>query len=853
MIKRYFSILMAAVFILSGISVFATDENETINNELSLECELLYSIGITSQETHTEKSISRGEFAKWIAAMLGMNTSSGKEEIKFTDVTDENEYYNSVMTVYSLGIMNGISETEFGVKKDISVTDATVSIVRMLGYDVGAKREGGYPDGYIKYAGKLGITKGIGKANKNERLEIVKMCYNALFVPYLDFYGEKVSGASLLEDVHRVYEGEGVITSNMYTSLDDTETDVPYGFMKIGNTLYKTENTDYADMIGKNVDFFYQKGEDNILLCMQQSSSKNRFITILAEDIMGTENNTITFSENGKNAKKANLKVGFTYIENGRTVNERTIKDLEIQDGELTLIDNDSDGIYDVAKAKKIETMAFLGADDTEEILYCKEGNIYTDPFDEDYFSRYYIVNEEDKTYKRADLDEIPTGSILTVYRSRDNKYLEIYAYSGGIYGILEQIGEEEIVIDEKEYPLPLRTPLSELTAGAEVSFSEDMFGRPVYLEDEINPREPKYGYLFALTKQRGLKQGEIKIILGDTNVVYKLAKKINVNDSEEYTGETIINCSKLYDGAVKRQLIRYRLNSKNEVKDIYTEGGNSEYSITKTSDINKNTETKYYQWHRIYEGKYILPQENFFLVIPTVEDEPDDEELYSTKFTLGEDVHNCYVEVYDVNEDMEAGAILMYAQGALKGAATTSASDMVGIITKVARSSENHVVNIWRNGEIKQYKVDDQNVPVIENYAFGDVVRFVIGKNDIITTLEKVLDVGTTGENTPQPLYYQDGYDYHYFARVLNKLDSHYVLVPNYNNPTFNDSVENRIVAPASFGQCAVIDMSQKKIVTGSYSSMAKYFSSGDNGACYAYVRLYKWNTAKELFIYKF
>lgn len=857
--KRIFAMFLTFVILVTAFpcAIMAEDVADE-NIGMITETELLYNMGVISEKNHTTASVSRGEFAKWLSVIAGLEYEGDGATFRFEDVSADSAYINAVTAICDMGIMKGISEKEFGLKMDITVTDAAVALVRLLGYEVAALRDGGYPGGYLKRAGILGLNKNIGKANGNARLEILMMCYNALTVPYLDIYGEVVEGSSFLEDVHSIYEAAGIVTANRFTSINSAESGIPVNMIEINNECYLTEDISAAEFIGENVKFFYReiKGENNKeLVAIVSQASKNKKLVIKSDEIETAEKNILTYDPENGSVKSVKLQPGFVYIENNRTVDDRTSADLLIDDGEIELIDNNSDGIYEIVKAKRIETMVFEGIDDTEDILYCREGNIYIDPFDEKYFAKAVIVDEADNSKREVTLDEIAIGSVLTVYRSRDGRYLEIYACSSELYGKLEAIGEDEITVDGKVYKLPLKTPVDKLNLGAEITFSMDMFGRPVYLEDEKNQREPRYGYLFAIEAAKGLKKGKIQVIDGETNHIYEFDEKITLDDEVEYKDSTINTCACLYngDGTIKRQLIRYRLNKNNVVTDIYTASGNSEYSIKKTKDINKDAETVYYQWHRIYAGKYILPKDSFFQVIPTAEGEADDEELYGTRFTLGDDVHNCYVEVYDVNEDMEAGAILMYSQDPLKGKVTTSGSTDVGIITKVAMSSDNHIAHIWKNGEVKVYEVDAENNPDINEYRFGDVVRFVVGKTGVVSTLDKVLDVGDSGETTPEPTRYQDGYDYHFFARVNKKLDSHYVLLPNYNNPTFDDAVENRIVAPASFGQCAVIDMKQKKVITGSYNSMAKYFETEGYGACYAYVRLYKWNTAKELFIYKF
>ena len=851
--KRKLSFLMAVIMICvcCHIGVYSAEEAQP---DVSVQSGLLHSMGIIDSEFAGQTELTRGEFALWLSRLIGLDENSYTTAEYFSDVPSSNKYAGAVGAVSQLSIMNGISKTEFGVKQNISYTDAMVALIRVLGYEVAAKSDGGYPAGYVKRAAWLGLDKNISDATGNTYAQILIMCFNALDIPYLDVYG-KISNATLMQDIHGIYESEGIVTANMYTSISAPEDSVRSDEIAIDKEVYVTDDADMAKLIGMHVNYWFEHtdvvGVKNLVYAY---ADKNDTLTIQAEDIVKAENNMVDYEDERERIDTAKLQPGFSYILNNRTVTDRKTKDVKISDGEIKLIDNNDDGYYDIVMASRRETMVFQGVDETEDIIYCREGNIITEPFDKESFAKYYLKDDTDGSLDEISIDEIPADSVLTVYRSADNKYLEVYACTEVVFGVIQQLGDEIIVVDGVEYEYPLKTPVQDLHVGAEANFSIDIYGRLVYLEDEEYYKEPIYGYLFDYARAYDLvNKSRLRIIDGDKVQILTLADTVRVDDSSTYAHNALDGNGTLFEnGDAKRQLIRYRLNKDKEITDIYTMDGYSTESITRAPDINKNTETAYYQWHRIYAGKYILPENNYFLVVPTDEDELDDIELYGTSYYFGDDISSCYCEIFDVNDDMEAGAVIIYAQDKLKGKVTTTANTAVGIVQKLYMGDDYNYIYLWNGSETLLYELDKENNPDL--YAFGDVVRYVLGKDNVITTLDMVLDVGTTPENTPMPVYYQDGgYDYHHFSRVYKKLDTHYILIPNYNNPTFDDSVANRIVAPASFSRCAVIDMRQKKIINGSYSSMARYFEEEGYGACYAYTRLYKWNTAKELFIYKF
>ena len=330
--------------------------------------------------------------------------------------------------------------------------------------------------------------------------------------------------------------------------------------------------------------------------------------------------------------------------------------------------------------------------------------------------------------------------------------------------------------------------------------------------------------------------------------------------------GSEFNKCTELFEGdTAKRQLVRYGLDKEGNIKAVYTAFGSGKYSIKKQPGIEKGTKTKYYQWYNIWAGQYVLPDENFYLVIPNVGTEAENEELYGSEYQFGTDINDVYVEIFDVDDDMEIGALLLYSDKALDGLSETNSDTSSGVFVKEMTGIDGPVAYIYtRNGETRAFDVKPENYKNLNEFKFGDVVRYVVAADGKVSTLTKVLDIGETALSTPSPIVNkddltvsQDGYNHHYFARVYKKLDNHMVLIPNlYNgiaNASFDDASEKRIVVPNNFQSCYLVDMGSERIVSGSLDSMSQYFEEGKNGGCYVYIKLYKWSTVTEMYIYKF
>ena len=73
--------------------------------------------------------VKREEFVKLVVNAFGL---SAEGEITFNDVNSNDWYYDYLISAANLGVVNGISETEFGVGKNITREDIAVMIYRAV-------------------------------------------------------------------------------------------------------------------------------------------------------------------------------------------------------------------------------------------------------------------------------------------------------------------------------------------------------------------------------------------------------------------------------------------------------------------------------------------------------------------------------------------------------------------------------------------------------------------------------------------------------------------------------------------------------------------------------------------------
>ena len=857
--KKLISVLLVFVMMLASMTTLASATDESSIELSALEkskISLLYRMDIIDSEDVTDANVTRGEFASWVAAVAGAKNVSVSSS-RFSDVDPSSAYAGAIEAVYAMGCMNGVSNSEFGVATNISVQDAAVALIRVLGYEAAAQKNGGYPAGYAKVAATTNLYKNVRADKLNARAAIMQMCYNALTIPYVDYTGKR-QGSILLEAMHGVYKERGVVSGNRFTKLDTEKMILATDEIEINGRIYKTEDVSFANYLGESVIYYYYvDGDYRYLVYLEPETTNEEVIVVEAKDITYAQNNVIKYTDEDDEEEIINLTPGFDYVVNNRVVLDRTTSDLWIEDGNLTFIDSDGDEVYDFVKATKIETMIYQSIDAVEARIYCREGYIYTNPFKDEYYFSLIKVDERTGEHSEMELDELLTGDILTVYRSNDEKYTVVYAYTPvEVVGVVDEVNDAEVIIDGVSYDFPLKTAKEEIIPGYEVKFTTDMFGRLVSLEDSSSEFAPKYGYFFAYDAPKGLARGKIKILDGESSLVFDLAEQVKVDGVSTYSNSNFETCTDLFSGGVAtRQLIKYSLNAKGELRAIYTMSGSADDSIVKASDISKDASVTYYPWYKIWAKRYIQSDDTFFMVVPTYGDEGDNEELYSNTYKFADYTNTVYCEIFDVTDRMDAGAIILYINTSLEGTVALGQNSKVGVVISTSRGAENSIIRVCVEGETTAYQVEDKYVDV-SPFAPGDVARFETNVDGKIVALEMLLNVGTTGENTPVPELSTEGTCEYYFGRVYDYLEDYIVIVPNVNNPGYDNAITNRLTVPtANARNIMVVNMAGKsvKASSASTSSVARYFDDEEGGACYVYTRVYLYERLFDLIIYKF
>jgi len=166
-ILTYFKKFLSAVLVLSmllSITAFPVVAEET-QSEVSQDpvfaekVELLKALGVFDEnDTPLEdKSISRGEFVKYIVRLVG-GTLGSQGESQFWDVTPNNEFYKEVCAAIGYGMINGNPDGSFAPYDYITCEQMVRITLNALGYGEYIQLKGNNTSALVYTAGKVDLN-----------------------------------------------------------------------------------------------------------------------------------------------------------------------------------------------------------------------------------------------------------------------------------------------------------------------------------------------------------------------------------------------------------------------------------------------------------------------------------------------------------------------------------------------------------------------------------------------------------------------------------------------------------------------------------------------------------------------
>lgn len=671
-----------------------------------LECEqdvrLLSALGIVEGKSFTGFSpgdnLTRAEMVAILLRTMAINEPRIGYEIVFSDVSDEYWAYYEIAFAYKMGIINGVGDRLFAPEKPVTYNQAIKMIVMILGHEAEAEMKGGYPTGYYYVANKLDLLDGVDfKGDKDvTRGEMAILVSNALNADCAQVieYGhgwEKLSTTGTLLNIYLDMEKiEGRVNANYYQSISGLLA-IKEDEVIIGETTYKIGDSDVGSLLGENIEAYVKEfdGDSAPTVLFASASKGTSIVSLTSEDLIidGDETELTYISEEREETIDTR---GFAIYVNG--IEKNSLKNIDLLNATIKVIENKNDDgiiLIDSFVDKTLKSVS-----NNAKMMYFEDGSsIYVKECD-----RFLLVNSNGEKIEFYDVSPMNIVSYWTNERNGYKVFKGIVSETN-ITGMLSQQSSDgsytELAIDENVYKVSSDVYGDIPKIGTQISAYLNHIGHIAAIDTSIP--QYKYGYLTGINIKKH-EESLIRIFTDKGSFTdFKLAEQVKVND-DKLEAEELESVPDFYNGGTfKKQLVRYELNSEEEVKSIVT----APDDIISPSDravFGKNyyvSERGAGRWLDTFATRYVVDANTLYFTVPTNEDAKDKDYSVTPVSSLARfDSYVSPAYFYDIDENNVIGVILqeVVRDSASETFDMTSGAIAIGVVKdkKTVYSEEN-------------------------------------------------------------------------------------------------------------------------------------------------------------------
>lgn len=778
--KKIISILLSFAVLLSILGSSTSYANDFISqnekDKFVNNVRFLETIGVLDKEKrkNIEDTVTRAELAGILARIDKQNTFLLNEEITFNDVSDE-EQQKYIAKAISMGVMSATEEGYFSPERTVITTEAICAIVRLIGYNWLAGEKGGFPNGYIYVAQDTKMLKNVDLniGYPITYYSLINLIMNAVNI---DFFGKVLGsvdatysvmeGRNIMSDWWKLEEKFGVITSNNVTSLTQT-TPAPSGRIGIEGVMYPVSG-DFNDLLGHYIKYYYDVEEEKVVY-IDALEDKNDIITISADSVIDFRDRIFKYGDESNSIEKLELEDSIDVICNGSALIRYEDADLMPSEGNITFIDNNRNGKYDVVVVNGYQTVVVYSIDTENHIIYDKFNNSRNFDCSDCDEENIHIVDAEGN---KLNFDELHIGDVLSVSKSRNNAVANIIVSRAHIEGKAENYDSHENVIriNGKEY----ETVSGYFDFSANFSFDYGTY----YLNNDnkivafSSLAGDQYGYLVSGREREEGEWLELKIFDNSGKMLkFKCAEKVKIDGIQKKKDIVYIqNILKKGETEILPQLIQYKLDENGEINYIDTpynnkladrrlddmtapyrtvspEAPEKEDSLRLTYASN-GIEYRYDQ--RTLGGKVFISDNTFFFSVPQDISTASDDDFGVVSYTYLNSGDYYRFDSYARAEDpLTADVIVLVGMGAGSKSRTGVVSsiksavkdDDVGYSIEILSKHGKDVVWVDDVNLIENAPAQDENDTNTYKVAVGDVVYIQTNAQQKVKSVKLMID----------------------------------------------------------------------------------------------------------------
>lgn len=665
-----------------------------------------------------------------------------------------------------LGFIDYYDDGQINPESRIRYRNVLLSIIKLLGYDQQiALSNTGYGQIYGIAAG-LGITRGIN-AMPDDTVSgalLAKLLYRSLDVPLMQrvSYGQtyriEISrNKTILTENHNIYKGKGQITANDITSVTGLGR-IGKGFVKIdGDLLVNVGTTDAKYLLGYYADFYYltdKVTDEKTLLWINADEQRNNELFLKTEDISAYDDFRYTYYTDEEKTQHAIIHRGASVVYNGVVVDASKLTAVHFvpEYGDVTLLDTDNDGLFDVvsimnyeagiiSSVNKNNNTLYISVADTEEVDGATKYIFTTKTIKLD---NYVNIEMVDKEFKDVNIDNIYINDAIWWAQSFEGNMMTIIVSKDTVDGTIEEmefLGDSvKLKIRDNHYnTFKDIQKYYHLGIGVSGVFRLDIEGKIIWVETS-GDETMNFAYMIMGKISSGIERalelklfdGEMKSLMCDSKVII---------DGKTYTSAEEMLA--LFINTVKKDgedvevfaesLIRYSVNARGRINTIETpsdtppnDGGADKLYVEAALPRAGSASTLY----------YVQNMGNWFGNLFGIDDNakvfslPSDRQDDSGYSLSGPEVFRAEGSFYGVtgyNIKADAERVIAVVYDGVKTFGSNVSSENMQIITKINKAVSDDGIELWKvyytDGKTENSVTTDVEER-IEGIRPGDMVR---------------------------------------------------------------------------------------------------------------------------------
>lgn len=711
MFKRIIAAMTAALTMLGAFQVsFAADKgySDISDNPYYEDIMELTQIGLVNGYDdgtfHPNISLTRAEFSQLAASMLNMDLSASKTY--FTDVGPDHWAYGPIGFMVAKGYLKGYEDQTFRPDNEISFHEAVAILIRILGYQYKADRNGGYPYGYYTVASELSMLKGINLSGETilKRDAACKIINNALDIPLVELTGVDGESGSYETDPEvtpltrylKMERGTGIVTANEFVSVRNTPLASEDEIIVNGEHLACRQSED-QNFVGYRVKYVYKLDEDSeIKNLIDIRKVDNTELTVEREDFLSCKDGTFLYEDSSDKERRVSLSPTIDIIYNGewKAFDESIFE--AVKYGSFTFINNNRDNAYDVIVINDYNKMIVAGTIN-------KTDYIVSDTNDA---SNRVVLDPEEKTIllfdaqgNKIDFSEIKTDNVLLV--KENSNVTEVYVSSNTAAGTITSItDDDEIFIESKGYKVNdyAKDVLQTIKVGDNIKVSLDHTGKIAYVSQQPQSDATIMYLVDTMDKEENFEDDVLgKFYTTDGKLTtYSFADRVNVN------GKSVKN---LTDAALREKIkiaykdgnqekykinqpVLVKFNSDNQIN--YLETAKKADSFTENEDgfcmTNTMARRRYVAPLTCFSTEIYFTSSTPFVILPTDVQTAEEKDFSVVRSSMLKEAEYYYVEAYAYSKNDEKAAFFLMEDATAQEGSVALQTPM-SVVSKVTKA----------------------------------------------------------------------------------------------------------------------------------------------------------------------